>query len=144
MEEIGVLTMLVKATITQLATLESLTVLWNPQGYAVRRVNRFAAPSILGAGPDRASMSAGGVERFATRLLLDSTRERGPRRDLRLAVDALERWGEPAEGGLPPELLFSWGSFRFRGRIEDLLEEWIRFDPDGVPVRGWVTLTLRR
>jgi hypothetical protein len=87
----------------------------------------------------------GGSERFSARLFLDSTEAGGPERDLRSHVTRLERWAEPEPAaGLPPEVLFLWGSFRFRGVIEDLREEWVRFDPDGTPVRGWVDITLRR
>lgn len=134
--------MFVKATITHLTSLESLRVLWNPESYRVTRVNHFAAPAGLAQGRSPLQASAGGVERFGTRLFLDSSEETGPRRDLRDAVERLERWSEP-EGPLPPRLLFAWGSFRFAGVIEELREEWIRFDADGTPTRGWVDLVLR-
>jgi len=136
---------LVKATITHMATLENLTVLWNPRSYSVHRTNHFASPAILGGGLSRIDMSAGGTERFTARLFLDSSERSGPARDLRAYVGRLESWAEPEPGGeLQPELLFLWGSFRFQGVVEDLREEWIRFDPDGTPIRGWVDLTLRR
>ena len=90
-------------------------------------------------------MAAGGAERLSTRLLLDTTEASGPARDARLEAEKLERWSVPAEGELlPPRLLFLWGSFRFRGVIESLAEEWVLFDPDGTPVRGWIDLVLRR
>jgi contractile injection system tube protein len=137
--------MLVKATITHLATLETFPVLWNPTSYRLSRSLQFAAPRVLGGGPGTIQAAAGGEERFATRLFLDATEAEGAGRDLRAAVERLERWGEVEEGsGLPPRLLFSWGPFRFRGVIEGLEEEWVRFDPDGNPVRGWVDLSMRK
>ena len=137
--------MLAKAELIHLKTLETLQVLWNPAGYRVDKLQRFAAPPALGSGPAPVQLSTGGTERFSARLFLDSTDRMGPERDLRRIVDRLEGWAEPEAGpGLSPRLLFHWGTFRFRGVIESLHEEWIHFDADGTPVRAWVDLTLRR
>lgn len=88
---------------------------------------------------------AAGTERFETRLFFDATRSEGAARDLREPMARLELWAEAAAGSsLPDEVLFAWGSFRFRGVIEELEEECVRFDPDGTPVRAWVDITLRR
>jgi hypothetical protein len=52
---------------------------------------------------------------------------------------------EPAAASsLPERVLFSWGSFRFRGILVRLDQVWERFDPDGTPVRGWLRLVLRK
>ena len=100
---------------------------------------------VLGSGPAPVELAAGGAERLSTQLLLDTTEAEGASRDARLEVERLERWSLPAAGRLlPPRLLFLWGSFRFRGVIESLAEEWVLFDPDGTPVRAWVDLVLRR
>ncbi len=136
---------LVKASLTHLESLESVNVLWNPSSYRLEKKNRFVAPDSLGASGGFLQYVAGGTERFVTRLFLDSTRESGARRDLRLWVERLERWSEPGgDDWLPPRLLFAWGSFRFRGYIESLAEDWRRFDADGTPVRGWLDVVLRR
>jgi hypothetical protein len=133
---------LVKATITHLATLESFPVLWNPSSYRISRSLRPGVPPLIGSAGDVQS-AAGREERFTTRLFLDASEGEGPARDLRAAVERFERWARVEDGGLPPHILFSWGPFRFRGTIEVLEEEWIRFDPDGNPVRGWIDLSLR-
>lgn len=136
---------LVKATLTHMTTLESFPVLWNPASYSVSRSHRFAAPPALAAGLSPVRLSVGGMERFSTRLFLDASEKTGPGPDLRGLVDRLERWGEVEAGGeLPPRILFSWGPFRFRGYLEELRQEWIRFDPNGTPIRAWLDLTLRR
>jgi hypothetical protein len=143
-EEDGVLMTLVKAAITHLTTLETVPVLWNPASYRLSRSRTFAAPPAPGTGRDVLQVAAGGSERFTTRLFLDSTERTGSERDLRAAADRLGLWGEVEdESGLPPRLLFAWGPFRFRGVIEALDEEWVRFDPDGTPVRGWIDLAMR-
>ena len=137
--------MIVKATLTNLSTFEGLPVLWNPASYGVSRRNRFAAPALVGSGLSPVQHSAGGSARFSTRLFLDSTEKTGAERDLRQLVERLESWSEPEKGHhLPPLVVFGWGAFRFRGYIEELREEWIRFDADGTPVRAWLDLTLRR
>ena len=137
--------MLVKASLTHLDSLESVTVLWNPSSYRLEKKNCFAAPGSVGGAGGSLQYVAGGAERFMTRLFLDSTRESGTERDLRIWVESLQRWSHPAgDDWLPPRLLFAWGSFRFRGYIESMAEDWQRFDADGTPVRGWLDLVLRR
>lgn len=137
--------MLVRASLTRLDPIETLEVLWNPRAYRLHRRNRFAAPALPGRGTSPLLGAAGGEERFGARLLLDGTEREGPARDVRAWGAHLERWAEVEEGtGLPPEILFHWGAFRFRGRLEDLVLECVAFDPDGTPVRAWIDLVLRR
>ena len=136
---------LVKASLTHLGNLESLTVLWNPERYAISRRSRVAAPDVLGRSLSPVQVICGGVEEFTTDLLLDSTRNVSGERDLRPLVEKLESWMEPSQPeSLPGRLLFSWGSFRFRGVLVMLDQVWVRFDPDGTPVRGWLRLQLRK
>ena len=136
---------LVKASLTNLGSMESFTVLWNPERYAVSRTSRLAAPEVLGAGLSPLQATLGGAEEFVTELLLDTTKRPRGERDLRPQVARLEGWMEPhVEGMLPDRLLFSWGTFRFRGILTSLDQVWVRFDPDGTPVRGWLRLRLRR
>ena len=56
-----------------------------------------------------------------------------------------KRWMQPPAGELrAPRIAFVWGPFRFLGVIETLDEDWIRFDADGTPVRGWLSLVMRK
>ena len=134
-----------RATITHLESLESLVVQWNPRGFERVKSNR---PGLAGEPTGSSALGPTApfcLERFHTRLFLDSTELEGAARDLRPSIERLEAWAELApERGLPHHLLFQWGSFRFRGVLEELREEWVRFDADGTPVRAWVDLTLRR
>jgi len=135
--------MLVKASIVHLDSLEKLSVQWNPSSYSVSR--DVARGEIAPGAPDPDARSSLRAERFETVLFLDATGEEGEARNARRDVDKLERWSEPSrDTGLPPRLLFSWGPFSFRGSLEEISEEWIRFDPDGTPVRGRIAITLRR
>lgn len=137
--------MLEKATITNLETLESLEVFWNPEAYRVRRTRRPAASPLASLGRPFGDLAGAARERFFTRLFVDTTELDGPERDSRRRVERLESWARPEpSSGAPPRVLFSWGPFRFRGAIEELSEEWVLFDPDGTPTRGWVAVTLRR
>lgn len=137
--------MLVKATLTHLATLKRLQVQWNPRSYSLQRSNAFTRPAAIGSVSERLQLSAGGTDRFHARLFFDSTEVDGPERNLRLPLECLESWAEAEVAGLlPPYVLFLWGSFRFRGVIEELQQECVRFDSDGTPVRAWVDLTLRK
>ncbi len=130
---------LVRATITHLDSLESLAVDWNPASYRLETENRFAFAAPLGA---RAApqYAAGGSTRFSTRLLLDGTGRSGS--DPLASARRLSAWAKPDASGLPARLLFAWGKFRFRGSIESLNEEWVLFDREGQPRRGWLDLVL--
>ncbi len=139
---------LVKASMVHLDSLDDVTVDWNPERYSLSRSSRLATVGSVAATLDRVQAVAGGVERFATELFLDNTREASSesgRRDLRALVDKLERWMDPDPStGLPPRVAFLWGTFRFRGVIESLDQVWVRFTRDGAPSRGHLRLTMRR
>jgi|TARA_B100000953_G_scaffold4803_1_gene4293 hypothetical protein len=129
---------LVKAELTHLDSLETLTVDWNPNKYSVSKHRELVA---AGAPGGTGSSCEG---QFSTRLFLDSTRRAPRERNLREIAQKLEGWMDPdSPGGLPPKIVFLWGPFRFTGYIERLDEEWVRFDPDGTPVRGFIRLQMR-
>ena len=135
---------LVKATLTHLETLESVTVLWNPQRYWVARRTRPVTTAIVGEERSPIDLVAGGEAVFTTELLLDSTRNPPGSRDLRPLADKLSRWMAPSGSRwTPARVLFHWGTFRFRGVLVQLEESWVHFDPDGTPVRGWLRLSLQ-
>ena len=136
----------VKATLTRLDSLECIPVLWNPERYSVSRRSAVAAARTLGSGLSTLQATTGGEEVFYTELLLDSTRETGDATlDLRHIVARFESWMEPVAGEfLPPRVLFSWGSLRFRGVLAALDQTWVLFDADGTPKRGWLRMWLRR
>ena len=123
--------------------IETLDVSWNPSRYALKRTARLARTETLG-GRSEPSALAGASEEFRTELFIDTGSEPAERRDGRRAAETLRSWMSPSPGSLlPPRVLFAWGSFRFAGTIEEIEEEWVRFDPDGTPVRGSIRLTLR-
>ncbi len=143
---------LVKASLAQLETLESVDVLWNPAQYRLSRQNRFLAgsaplrPRGAGAASDDGPRVAASEEWFETRLFIDTTdAPPGPERNARAFVEKIARWMAPLPGSAhPPKVAFIWGPMRFAGAIESIDEEWLRFDPDGTPVRAWVALRLRK
>ena len=139
-------TTLIKATLTHMDTLDTVTVLWNPSSYRVQRSSHLGAPRVLGSGASGELLVAGGEERLHTRLFRDTTENApGDERDARRMAQALASWMQPPAGELrAPRIAFVWGPFRFLGVIETLDEDWIRFDADGTPVRGWLSLVLRK
>jgi hypothetical protein len=129
---------LVKAELTHLDSLETVTVDWNPNKYTVSKRRELAAAGAPGAAAPSCE------EHFSTRLFLDSTRRTPQERNLRETAQKLEGWMDAdSPGGPPPKIVFLWGPFRFAGYIESLDEEWVRFDPDGTPVRGFIRLQMR-
>ena len=136
---------LVKATLTELDSLASVSFLFNPSSYQVETRREFASPPTVGGGLSGVQYARGGAQRLRARVFLDSgDTTTGVGTDLRSWLARVERWSVPGEEtGLPPQVLFSWGTFRFRGVIEELVQEWVRFAPDGTPLRGWLDFVLR-
>jgi len=134
-----------RASIAHLGTLETVAVDWNPERYSLSRRSQLTQVDALGRALSGVSGVAGGCETFATELFLDSTRDREPGRDLLGMAATLASWMEPeAPGGLPPRVAFLWGSFRFRGTISELGQEWVCFRADGTPTRGLLRLRMVR
>ena len=136
---------LVRASLVRVDTLETFDVLWNPARYRIERRRRLHAVEVLGAA--RAHLEGVGREElFRTELFVDTTdRPAGPGRDARAVVEVLASWmGVAAQSAGLCQVVFVWGSFRFAGVLDVVEEEWLRFDPDGTPVRAWVTVVLRR
>ena len=129
---------LVKAELTDLGSMETVTVDWNPRKYSLSKKNQLAPAGMQAATP------GGCEERFSTELFLDSTRRPLDERNLREVAEKLEGWMDPqAPGGPPAKVVFLWGPFRFTGYMEQILEDWVRFDDSGTPVRGLVRLEMR-
>ena len=129
---------LVKAELTDLGSMETVTVDWNPRKYSLSKKNQLAPAGLQAATP------GGCEERFSTELFLDSTRRPLDERNLREVAEKLEGCMDPqSPGGPPAKVVFLWGPFRFTGYIERIEEDWVRFDRDGTPVRGLIRLEMR-
>ncbi len=135
-----------RASLTRLegpGGIQTVEVKWNPASYRLRRASQQSTPERLGAG-EGAQMLAVSKEEFSTELFLDTTGEGGVNRNAQGMAEILRGWMDPLPGGLlPSKVLFLWGTFRFVGFIEEMDEEWIRFDPDGTPVLGRLRLLMR-
>jgi len=126
--------------------IETLEVKWSPSSYRLSRTSRVdgAEPRAANGFSRHPDDGQGSRDSLSTELFLDTTQEEPGSRDARRAALMLRRWMEPLPGRLvPPRILFWWGPLRFAGFIEEVEEEWIRFDPDGTPVRGRLRLSLR-
>ncbi len=135
---------LVKAVLSCLDTQEHIEVLWNPSRYRIQRQNQLGS-SHLSAQPTAQFQVASSIENFSVDLFIDTTENSpGPQRDARKLLNELVSWMQPHPKTFrAKKVLFSWGPFRFTGALENLNEEWVRFDPDGTPVRAWIQLVLK-
>lgn len=92
----------------------------------------FASPELDPSGPAR----------LAVELWFDVAATEDVRRlTERIAYFAAPRAGRDAPGR--PPVRFTWGTFRFDGRVEALEETLDRFSPEGRPSRAHVSLALR-
>ncbi len=124
-----------KATLSRIGAagpLETVEVRWNPSAYRLRHL-AAAAPGPFGR--ESSELSA--------ELFVDATAEAGAARDATRIARTRRGWLAPPAGVRPEKVLFVWGSFRFAGILACMDEEWIRFDPDGTPVRGRIRIVLR-
>jgi Contractile injection system tube protein len=129
-----------KATICNLETNGVFQVQFNPQeGYSVSSSNAFKTEAGR-YGPPTVEFT-GTVGRKLTLQLHFDTTHLGI--DVRISIwPILALLEKDSRTGMPPRLLFTWGSFQFCCVLESAGQDYTRFLPAGIPVRADVSLTL--
>lgn len=79
------------------------------------------------------------------KLFFDTYEKRSDVRDA--GIKKIIELGVPSVEGIerkrPPVCLFQWGSFKFKGVIEKIDQNFTMFLPDGIPVRANVGITMK-
>ena len=144
-------TQLQKAQITNLATGDVLTCLFNPKEYALTRQNQWEAAKTKGGNVPSIEFKSGQPATLQMQLFFDTYSDG---QDVRKHTGPL--WGlmhaDPTNPKLvnkktkvarPPTVKFQWGkTISFEAAITNLTQRYTLFLPDGTPVRATVDVTF--
>jgi hypothetical protein len=142
---------LVKATITNLDTEESLECMFNPGEYTFTKSNNWALGKKRGANVPKLEFNGGNPTDLQVQLLFD-TYETGE--DVRrkytnalwqLAMVNKDKKDSRTKKSTPPKCEFRWGTmWSFKAVVTNISQKFTLFLPDGTPVRAVMDLTLRQ
>lgn len=114
---------------------------FNPTEYQVQKANAFAVIAIPGLEAPPVQFIRGESEKLSVELLADTTDS---------GEDVRTRYTDPIRALLdldpilcaPPIVDFHWDQGLFTGVVENVTFAFQLFDPDGVPLRAKISLTL--
>jgi hypothetical protein len=131
-----------KAVLLITATGESIPVQFNPEEYTLDDGNVFAEIGIPGLRTPPVQYVRGSGRSLRAELFFDTSSSPGT--DVRLQTQRVSGLLEksPTLQG-PPPLLFLWGGLQMPCVLEKVSQRFTRFLPSGVPVRAYLTLTLK-
>jgi hypothetical protein len=129
-----------KATLCNLETNLVFQVQFNPQeGYSVSSSNAFTMEAGR-YGPPTVEFTGTVGRKLTLNLHFDMTHIG---LDVRIPIGPiLALLAKDSRTGMPPRLLFTWGTFQFCCVLESAGQDYTRFLPSGIPVRAEVALTL--
>jgi contractile injection system tube protein len=131
-----------KAVLLITATGESIPVQFNPEEYTLDDGNVFAEIGIPGLRTPPVQFVRGSGRSLRVELFFDTSSSSGA--DVRLQTQRVAGLLEksPTLHG-PSPLLFLWGGLQMPCVLEKVSQRFTRFLPSGVPVRAYLTLTLK-
>jgi hypothetical protein len=142
---------LVKATLTNLETEESVECLFNPTEYTFSKSNNWQASKKKGANVPPLEFNGGNATDLKVQLMFD-TYESGE--DVRkkytnalwtLAMVNKGKVDPKSKKSQPPRCEFRWGTmWSFKAVVASISQKFTLFLPDGTPVRATVDVTLKQ
>ncbi len=145
---------LTKAKLTNLDTNESISVLFNPTEYTVKKTNSWEPKPVVGKNVPKMTFTGGGQRSLDVELLVDKYDLASSDAASANISDYLEKlWNltmiaestknNQANRARPPMVLFEWGQhYQFRAVITNMTVKYTLFLDDGTPVRATATMTL--
>src|SRR3954452_19246482 len=135
-----------RATLTNTASGDRVSVLFNPEEYTMSREINYAQAAIPGLSAPLLQFVNGAMQTLEMELLVDS---REDHRRVAAGSDVREQTGKvldlmniDATTHAPPPVLFAWGSFTFTCVLARATQRFIMFRQDGVPIRARVQVTF--
>jgi hypothetical protein len=142
---------LVKATITNLDTDESVEVMFNPTEYAFTKSNNWQTPKKKGANVPPLEFNGGNPTDLKVQLLFDTyesgedVRKKYTNAIWNLAMVNKQKTDPKTKKGQPPKCEFRWGTmWSFKAVVAQIAQKFTLFLPDGTPVRATLDVTFRQ
>jgi hypothetical protein len=134
-----------KALLTNVDTGKDFKVLFNPKEYSVQKSVQWEPHKAPGLDTPEQEFTSGNPAVLSLELFFDSYEQKkdvnkvdgaNPNAIMKLALVA-------ADKHRPPLVMFSWGSFKFKGVVESLTLRYTMFLPDGKPCRATANLQIK-
>ena len=132
-----------KASIVNLEDGRSISVLFNPEEYSLKRDTNFAQMTIPGLSSPVTQFVAGNMRTLELELFIDTYVDQTAGPDASAVADELiSMMNILPETHAPPRIEFAWGSLRFRCVLASASSTFQLFREDGTPVRMRVQATF--
>lgn len=137
------------AKIVNLATNEEVKFMFNPYEYTLSKSNAWEKKPVIGQNLPQVVFQQGGAQSLSLTLHFDSI---NGVQDVRGYTDPLWKMmmidssSINAKSGkaAPPPVAFQWGRLYFKAIITSMSQKFTLFDPNGVPLRCEVSVTLEQ
>ena len=123
-----------KAVISNLDTGEDIPVLFNPREYVLEKKTPWTEMEVFGMDSPPVQFTLGERKRLIMELFFDTSDEKTDVREHTQKIETLMLVN--AQEHRPPLLRFAWGSLSFDCVLEDLVQRYTLFRPDGTPLRA--------
>ena len=142
---------LVKATITNLDTNDSIECLFNPKEYTFSKSNNWAQSKTKGKNVPKLEFNGGNPTDLKVQLFFDTyesgedVRKKYTHAIWQLAMVNKDKQDPKTKKSQPPKCEFRWGSmWSFKAVLADITQKFTLFLPDGTPVRATLDVTFRQ
>jgi hypothetical protein len=137
------------AKITNLSTNKEVRFMFNPYEYTLTKQNSWEKKAVTGHNIPQVVFEHGGAESLSLTLYFDSLNDDADVRQYTaplwhmMMIDSSTE--NPRSGkSAPPPVAFEWGKLYFKAIITTMSEKFTLFDPNGVPLRCVVNVTLEQ
>ncbi|MDR1180083.1 MAG: LysM domain-containing protein [Spirochaetales bacterium] len=130
-----------KAVISNLDTGEDIPVLFNPREYVLEKKTPWTEMNVFGLDSPPVQFTVGERKRLIMELFFDTSEEKTDVREYTRQIETLMLVN--AQEHRPPLLRFYWGSLSFDCVLEDLVQRYTLFRPDGTPLRAILKVVFK-
>ncbi|HZY41571.1 MAG TPA: LysM peptidoglycan-binding domain-containing protein [Anaerolineae bacterium] len=142
---------LVKATITNLDTNDSIECLFNPKEYTFTKSNNWSQSKTKGKNVPKLEFNGGNPTDLKVQLFFDTyeagedVRKKYTNPIWQLAMVNKDKQDPKTKKSEPPKCEFRWGAlWSFKAVVADITQKFTLFLPDGTPVRATLDVTFRQ
>ena len=142
---------LVKATITNLDTNDSIECMFNPKEYTFTKSNNWSQSKTKGKNVPKLEFNGGNPTDLKVQLFFDTyesgedVRKKYTNAIWQLAMVNKDKQDPKTKKSQPPRCEFRWGSmWSFKAVLADVTQKFTLFLPDGTPVRATLDVTFRQ